>query len=122
MCARVVRSFAFAGLALTSPTLVYSQTITFDNRSGEPASVRVIGPSKPTADVPDGQRRTVKVGGGHYNILVRYGAGPNYRYSRGDPFMVTQTATQYSIITITLHPVVNGNYETHPSSADEYNR
>jgi len=71
MRALVVRPFVFAGLALTSPTFVYSQTITFDNRSGEQASVRVIGPSKPTVDVPDGQRRTVKVGGGQYYILVR---------------------------------------------------
>ena len=38
-------------------------TITFDNQSGKPALVGLIGPSKQSVDVPDGQKRTVKAVG-----------------------------------------------------------
>lgn len=111
---------AVAELGLAALRPAHSQTITFDNRSGEPASVRVIGPSKPTADVPNGEHRTVVVKGGQYYILVRYGLSSQFRYARGDPFRVTRTATQYSVITITLHPVLNGNYGSQPITAKEF--
>ena len=55
--------------------------------------------------------------------MTRYGASADqYTYAKGDPFKVTQTATQHSIITITLHKVVNGNYATNPISAAEFDR
>jgi hypothetical protein len=61
--------------------------------------------------------------GGQYYIVTRYGAArDHYSYSKGDSFKVTQTATQHSVITITLHKVVNGNYETSPISAAEFDR
>ena len=98
-------------------------TITFDNQSGDLALVKLIGPSGRRAEVPTGQKRTVKVVGGQYHIVTRYGTSPDsYRYSKGDPFTVTQTATQHSVITITLHKVVDGNYSTRPVSAEEFNR
>ena len=98
-------------------------TITFDNQSGKPALVGLIGPSKQSVDVPDGQKRTVKAVGGEYYILTRYGASSEgYAYSKGDHFTVTQTATQVSVFTITLHPVPNGNYGSQPVSADEFEK
>jgi hypothetical protein len=55
--------------------------------------------------------------------VTRYGASTDqYTYSKGDPFKVTQTATQHSIITITLHKVVNGNCATSPIPAAEFDR
>lgn len=54
---------------------------------------------------------------------MRYGSKPEkYRYSKGDPFTIIQTATQYSVTTITLHKVVDGNYPTHPISAEEFEK
>lgn len=98
-------------------------TVTFDNKSGEPALVKVIGPSGHTIEVPNGQSRTVNAAVGEYYILVRYGSNPEkYKYAKGDPFTVTQTATQYSATTITLHPIVGGNYPTHPISAEEFEK
>lgn len=98
-------------------------TITFDNKSGELALVKVIGPTGRRTEVPDRQKRTVKVVGGQYYLLVRYGAKPgSYHYTKGDRFKVTQTATRYSIITITLHKVVGGNYGSEPSSPEEFER
>ena len=101
-----------------------SASITFDNQSGEPALVKLLGPATRVTDVPNGQRRTVYVApGGQYFIKTRYGAdSEHYRYVRGDPFEVTATAKQYSVISITLHSVVNGNYPTHPDSAEDFDQ
>jgi hypothetical protein len=98
-------------------------TVTFDNKSGQPALVKLIGPSRRTALVPNRQKRTVTAVGGRYYILTRYGSKPdNYTYSKGDTFHVTQTARQHSVITITLHKVVGGNYGSKDIPADEFER
>lgn len=119
-------SIIFITLALfIEPQHIYAQdyqnTITFDNQSGDPALVKLLGPTGQTIEVPDKQRRTVKVSTGKYDLLVRYGSKPEqYRYSKGEPVTVTETDTTYSVLTITLHKVVDGNYETHPISAKEF--
>ena len=115
----VVGIVAVSGIAFA---LSYSSTVTFDNRSGEPAVVKLVGPTPYIVDVPDEQNRTaMKVAPGEYLILVRYGNHPNeYTYSKGDPFHVEETAMSYSMLTITLHKVINGNYRTHRSSALEF--
>jgi tetraacyldisaccharide-1-P 4'-kinase len=46
----------------------------------------------------------------------------HYSYSEGELFNVTQTATRYSVITITLHKVIDGNYHTAPISAAEFDK
>lgn len=98
-------------------------TITFENESGEPAVVKLVGPSDQSVEVSQGESRTVNVAAGKYHILVRYGSkGDQYTYSKGDPFTVEQTATQYSAISITLHKVVDGNYATHPTSRAEFDQ
>jgi hypothetical protein len=96
-------------------------TITFENSTGQYATVKLTGSTSLTVDVPSGQNRTVNVDAGKYYFLVRYGSKPgHYSYSRGDPFTVIRTGTQYSMTTITLHTVINGNYHTRPSSAEEF--
>lgn len=114
------------GISVTLPIVHaqnYQNTITFDNQSGEPALVKVIGTTGQTVEVPKGQSRTVNVAAGEYYLLVRYGSKPDqYSYTKGDPFTVNQTAIQYSVINITLHKVVGGNYPTHPSSHEEFDR
>jgi hypothetical protein len=98
-------------------------TLTLDNQSGEDALVKVVGPGGSTVTVPTSTSRTVHVAAGEHALLVRYGREPGpFSYSKGDPFAVEQTATQYSIITITLHKVVNGNYRTEAIPAEEFER
>jgi formylglycine-generating enzyme required for sulfatase activity len=98
-------------------------TITFDNQSGQHAIVKLIGPTGQTVEVSSGQSRTVNAAAGKYYILTRYGSKPKaYKYAKGDPFTVTQTVTQYSAITITLHKVIGGSYPTHPISGQEFNK
>jgi hypothetical protein len=60
---------------------------------------------------------------GTYYFLVRYcDDGGRCRFSQGDPFEVVQSQTQYSVITITLHTVSNGNYHERPASRDDFDR
>jgi hypothetical protein len=118
----------FAAAALLNTTAGQAQTpratITFENGSGQDALVKVLGPTNRSTAVPNGESRTVTVLGGEYYILTRYGpySDGHYTYSKGDPFQVTQTSTQYSVITITLQKVDNGNYSTEPVSADEFDK
>jgi len=105
-----------------STTATDKSTITFINKSGVPALVKLVGPTKHTVEVGNGDSQTVRVAGGEYHMLVRYGTEGKYRYSKGDPFNVTETQTQYEEISITLHTVAGGNYDSKPSSPDEFNK
>jgi ankyrin repeat protein len=108
-----ILSVIWASLAFSEPLNIVS----FDNKSGEFALVKLMGPSATTIEVPRGETGKVNAAAGDYYLLIRFGEVPeSYRYARGDDFKVTETASQYSITTITLFPVVNGNYDTHPIS------
>jgi hypothetical protein len=112
-------------LVLAGAAAVWGQarpTITFENRAGEEALVRLVGPTALFQPVPDGTARTVAVRGGRYEIFVRYGTPGGYRYSRGEAFSVRESAEAVEHIAITLHAVVNGNYETEPSDEAEFTR
>jgi hypothetical protein len=94
--------------------------VVFDNQSGDPALVKLIGPTQTEVEVPNGAKVGTGAAGGHYVIKVRYGTPGNYRYSKGDEFTVTETAAATSETTITLHKVVAGNYESRPISEDDF--
>src|ERR1039458_8545335 len=88
----------------------YQNSITFLNQSGEDAVVKVIGPVRFDVPVPNATNNSVSVPPGTYYILTRYcDARGKCSYSKGAPFSVIQTETQYSDIEITLHKVVGGN-------------
>lgn len=121
---------AMLGSSLIAPALGKSEvfaatdksTITFINKSGVPALVKLVGPTKHSVEVGNGNSQTVRVAGGEYYMLVRYGTEGKYRYSKGDPFNVHETPTEYEEISITLHTVEGGNYDSKPSSPEEFNR
>jgi hypothetical protein len=95
--------------------------ICFVNRSGEPALVRLVGPTRGEVAVPDGQTGAIeRVAAGRYRILIRYGTAPHFRYAEGDPFEVEETAWSYSEVRISLHRVVGGNYHTRPATANSF--
>jgi hypothetical protein len=101
----------------------YPNTTTFNNHLGEPALVKLMGPTGQTIEVPSGESRMVNVAAGEYYLLVRYGSKPEqYSYSKGEPFTVEQTSTRYSAITITLHKVVGGNYPINPTSKEQFEK
>ena len=113
-------------LVAIAPASVFAgSSVTFDNQSGAPALVKLVGPISTTVEVPDGAVRTVQALGGHYYILARYGTDDsNYHYSKGDHFDISETITAYSHryqrVRITLHAVVNGNYHTSHSNKQEF--
>ncbi|MBI5387399.1 MAG: hypothetical protein HZA90_22285 [Verrucomicrobia bacterium] len=94
--------------------------LTFDNQSGKPALVKLVGLTVSSVSVENGKAVSVSVGSGHYYIKVRYGASGTYSYSKGDEFDVAETATVESHITITLHKVVAGNYNSKQISEQEF--
>lgn len=94
--------------------------VVFDNQSGDPARVKLIGPTKTEVQVPVGTKQGVDALAGKYTIKVRYGTPGSFRYSKGQEFEVTETATARSETTITLHKVVGGNYDAHPISESEF--
>jgi hypothetical protein len=94
--------------------------VTFDNQSGRPALVKLAGPTATSVSVENGKKESVSVAPGHYYIKIRYGTPGAYSYSKGDEFDVKETATIASDITITLHKVVAGNYNSHPITESEF--
>src|SRR5271165_1601456 len=97
-----------------------ANTVSFDNQSGEPALVKLIGPTSIEIEVPNGTKPLVQVLTGKYFIKVRYGVEGKYHYTKGQEFTVDETATITSKITITLHKVVNGNYGSSPINEQEF--
>ncbi|MFC1462660.1 hypothetical protein ACFLQU_03550 [Verrucomicrobiota bacterium] len=95
-------------------------TVTFDNQSGQPALVKLIGPTPREVDVPVGQRRTVTVAAGQYHIKTRYGTPGKYRYTKGDEFIIKSSAKSRSETSITLHKVAHGNYSSQTISAVDF--
>ena len=109
------------GIAFIIPASTRAaSTVTFDNRSGKSALVKIVGPTVSSVTVENGKKESVTAAPGHYFIKIRYGTPGAYSYSKGDKFDVTQTATTASDITITLHKVVAGNYGSRSISESEF--
>ena len=112
---------AFALFAIISALdACAANSVIFDNQSGNPAIVKLVGPTSTSVSVQNGKTETVQASAGHYYIKVRYGTSGNYVYGKGEDFDVTETATSSSEITITLHKVLNGNYRTRPMTETEF--
>jgi hypothetical protein len=98
-------------------------SLTFINRSGDPALVKLVGPSRHVVDIPNGKDHAVTIRGGQYELFVRYGEAPRYRYAKGESFAIEEEAPgSYTKASLTLHGVVNGNYRTEGSSENEFSR
>ena len=116
--ARIALYVLVAGMPLLAQD---RPTITLDNRSGEDALVKLVGPTSGTVSVADSTSRTVEARGGTYRMYVRYGLPGKYRYTKGNSFVVYEGADGVDRISITLHKVVGGNYGTASSNETEFN-
>jgi len=112
----------FIAVILASPFAGFAQDneVEFDNQSGQPALVKLIGPTMKEVNVPINSKLSVTALPGNYHILVRYGTSENYQYTKGEKFEVTETATKKSKTSITLHKVIGGNYAAKPISEKEF--
>lgn len=122
--ALIALSLSIASI-LILPVCTVSSTqnsIFFDNQSSEPALVKLVGPTSTEIEVPNGTKQVVKALAGRYTIKVRYGVAGKFHYTKGEEFEVQETETTASKITITLHKVVAGNYDSAPISEAEFNK
>jgi len=103
-----------------APSTLAQNKVVFDNQSGEPTLVKLIGPTQTEVQVPNAAKVGVDATAGRYIIKVRYGTPGKYRYSKGEEFEIKETAATTSETTITLHKVVAGNYDAQPISAEEF--
>ena len=94
--------------------------LTFMNKSGDLALVKLVGPSRRVVEVADGQDRRVQIASGTYIIYVRYGDKGHYRYTKGESFVIREVTGGYIQAQLTLHGVVNGNYAVEGSSRQEF--
>jgi len=107
-------------------------TLNLDNKSGEDAIVRVFDEESSRriaeARVPTGRKHGTSVPDGRYYIVVKYIPQPKQdgkaspTYAKGDPFTIRPPAGKRSVVTITLHKVVNGNYSTVPTDEKAFER
>src|ERR1035438_8067822 len=122
----VAIAFAVAVFMLSPTTAAaqYHSSITFENGAGETALVKLVGPSGRTVSLPKSENRTESsIAPGRYYIVVRYGdVEKDYTYIKGDPFDIEESGNQYSEMSITLYRVVDGNYNTRPSSKEEFEK
>jgi len=96
--------------------------LTFINKSGEDALVKLVGPSRKVVQVENGKEKRVEIASGSYYIYVRYGDLGHYRYAKGETFGIEDVVNGYVEAELTLHGVVNGNYVVRASSEEEFNR
>jgi len=96
-----------------------SPTITISNESSETVVAKLRGPTSGSVSIPAGDSRTMKVRGGNYLALFRYGSSGRYSYTKVGPFQVVETDSEVSEITIVLHAVA-GNAQEHPSNEREF--
>jgi hypothetical protein len=108
--------------------------LTADNGTDTDALVRLI--SEPSGQlarnfyVSAGNAFTEKrVPPGNYVLRIALGKDWNesvrrfnYRrtFEETQPFDLTETANDYSVVTITLHAVLNGNFHMHPINEDQF--
>lgn len=124
---RTLRTIWLAALFIVTGAIsVYAGSeingLTFMNRSGDLALVKLVGPSRKVVQVPDGQDRRVQIASGAYRIYVRYGEDGHYIYTKGESFVIREVTGGYIQAQLTLHGVVNGNYGVEGSSRQEFER
>ncbi len=96
--------------------------LTFINKSGEMALVKLVGPTRKEIHVPHKQEKTMRISSGVYRIYVRYGEPGHYRYSKGEIFEIDNIPNGNIKARLTLHGVVDGNYSVSPSDEIEFSK
>lgn len=118
----LLAAYSFAADTAHAQTVANNKII-FDNQAGQNAVAKLVGPTTLVAKLRNGQKRSVYVAKGEYYLLVRYGNSlKEFTYTKSDPFVVTEPENQHSILTITLHRVVPGNFHAHPVSGEEFDK
>jgi len=110
--------------SFSHPALAGSErhSLTFINKSGKDALVKLVGPSRKVVKVSNQEKEKVWISSGTYCVYVRYGNNPPYQYVRGETFEISAPLGSYVDAYLTLHGVINGNYVVGSCSEEEFNR
>jgi len=95
-------------------------TITFNNKSGHPVLVKLIGPTYKEIHIQARGQSDVSVSAGQYTFRARYGIPGNYHYRRSKPFEIIESGRIRSTTTITLQLEDLGDLSTQPISEDGF--
>ena len=119
----VIAGFVLIVLGLPGYAQDSKSTLTFLNATGRDAFVKLAGPNRVFLDVPNGGSAKTTVRAGVYSFVVSLCDSKSpCVYAKGDSFAVEESLTEYSVIEITLHGVVNGNYQERPINRDEFEK
>ncbi len=112
---------AVAYLTMVPCAQATQNAIAFDNQSGEVALVKIVGPTTTQVHIEHTNKESVAVSNGDYYILLRYGSTEDsYRYTKGDSFTIAPPGGQFQEISITLHKVVGGKYQSNSIDQEEF--
>jgi hypothetical protein len=77
--------------------------IHFVNEASEPIVIKLRGPSVRQIELAASTRETLNaVGAGSYDYIVRAGSAPNFQYHRGRQFVIEETASMATSLTIRI--------------------
>lgn len=85
---KFIGGFAAVVCVLTVSSFGQNRVV-FDNQSGDPALVKLTGPTETEIVVPNGAQAGADAAAGRYTIMVRYGTPGSFRYSKGEEFEVS---------------------------------
>jgi len=119
---KMKKAFVAAVIALVAVTHPANaqNVVKFENKSGQPVFVKLIGPTYEEIKIPRGGSAKVPVSTGQYTFRVRYGAQGSYRYSRGQKFRVEENTQTWDQMTITLQMAKPEDFSAHPISRDRF--
>jgi len=107
-------------LVAVTHTASAQNVVEFENKSGRPVFVKLIGPTYEEIIIPKDGSAKVPVSTGLYTFRVRYGANGSYRYSRGQKFRVEENEQTWNQMTITLQMAEAEDFSAHPISRDRF--
>jgi hypothetical protein len=96
--------------------------VTFDNKSGVPVMVKLVGPTSRSVEVQDGGKGTMEVAPGHYVIKTRYGTPGSYLYFKGIEFDLEQTARSSPERKFKVSKLNRDKLPSRAISAEEFDR
>jgi len=118
----IVIALLTAGLPALTKAEAEKNFLTFINKSGETALVKLVGPTRNVVQVAHNKEKMVRISSGVYRIFVRYGEPGRYRYSKGESFEIEDVPNGNIKAQLTLHGVVDGNYSVSPTDENEFSQ
>lgn len=128
LACHVLTVLLFSAAASSLAQSAKPNTVTFQNRTGLAAVVRVFSEAPAPRSrkllgelaVADGGNGSLQLASGTYYHVVKFISRGKPRYSKAAPFTLNPPAGQYVKARITLHKVIGGNLASRDADASEF--